>query len=296
VIGFLGTTGQEDSALVIAFREGLGEAGYTEGRNVAVLFRWSDGQYERLPALAAELVALRVAVIVAAGGPAAVAATRATRTIPIAFHTGGDPVETDLVASLRRPGGNATGVTMLSSMLAPKRLELLRELVPHARSVAYLADPRAPAARFQLADVQAAARTIGLDLQVLEARTMPEIEQAFVRLAATRPHALLVGAAPLFSGHRADIAALANRHAIPAVYEFPEFVAAGGLISYGADLRSTYRLLGGYVGRILGGARPADMPVQQATKFELAINLKAAKALGLVVPPTILARADEVIE
>jgi putative ABC transport system substrate-binding protein len=297
VIGFLGTTPlQTAGPALAAFRDGLKDLGYVEGRNVAIVYRSSEGRYERLPALASELVALNVALIVTSGGPAAVAATRASRTIPIAFHTGGDPVETGLVSSLSRPDGNATGVTFLSAGLTPKRMELLRELVPHARAVAYFTDPRAPSAGPQLRDVEAAARAIGLELQVHDVSSAEEIDQAFTRLGAKPPHALLIGAAPLFYGYRERIAALVAHHAILAIYEMPEFVAAGGLISYGTNPASTYRLLGEYAGRILRGARPADLPVQQPTTFELAINLRTAKALGLTIPPALLARADQVIE
>jgi putative ABC transport system substrate-binding protein len=245
--------------------------------------------------LAAELVALKVAVIAALGSIAAQAALQATQTIPIVFLSG-DPVALGLVTSFNRPGGNATGISVLAPELVAKRLELLRELIPGARSVAFLGNPGNPTAASQLRDVQAAARITGHSLQIFEARTGSEIEQAFARLAEQRPDALLVSADPLFTAQRDQIVALAQRHNLPALYDFPEYAAAGGLISYGPSLKDLWRQLGVYTGRIIAGAKPADMPVQQPTQFELVINLTAAKALGLTIPPAILARADELIE
>ena len=297
VVGHLSAGSPATSALSLArFRDGLKEGGYVEGRNVAIAFRWAEGSYERLPALAAELAALKVAVIVAIGTPAAQAAKQATQLIPIVFQSGTDVVQSGLVASLSRPGGNATGVTFNVVQLSHKRLEVLRELVPNIRTVAYLHRPGAVPSDAQLADVQAAARGMGLALQIVEARSARDIESAFVQLAERRPDGLLVAADWLFLVQGAQIAALAARHAIPAIYDFPAPVAAGGLVSYGPHRDDLYRSLGVYTGKILAGARPADLPVHQPTKFELVINLKTARALGLSIPPSILARADEVIE
>ena len=264
------------------------------------LHRQSDSVAERSieqgQALAAELVALRVAVIVAIGGPAVQAAMQATRQIPIVFQIGADPAGLGLVDSLARPGGNATGINLHLVELTPKRLGLLRELMPNLRTVAVLRNPAQPAANSQLAGVQSAARGIGLTLKILEASKNEDIERAFARLAEQRPQALLVESDVLFFTRRAQIVALAAQHAIPAIYDSSMFVAAGGLVSYGPEMRAAIRPLGVYTARILGGARPADLPVQQPTRFELVINLKTARALGLTIPPTILARADEVIE
>ena len=296
VVGYLGATTPEPSApFLSAVHAGLKESGYVDGRNVAFAYRWAERRYERLPTLAAELVALKVAVILTAGTATALAARNATRTIPIVFICD-DAVGLGLVDSFSRPGGNATGVEGLVLDVIPKRLQLLRELLPNARSVGFILRPGNPTSADQLASAQAAAGTVGFDIQVLEAGTESEIEQAFTRLAERRAEALLVTGEPLFYAQREQIAALAARLAIPAVYVDRLFVAAGGLMSYGIDLRDAARLLGVYAGKILAGAKPADLPVQQPTKLDLLINLKTAKALGLVVPPSLLARADEVIE
>jgi putative ABC transport system substrate-binding protein len=296
VIGYLGTTTYEASSpFLAAFREGLKESGYVEERNVAIVYRWAEGRHDRFPALAAKLVALKVAVIVATNLWSALAAQRATRTIPIVFLTG-RPVELGLAASHSRPGGNATGVDIFLPDLIPKRLELLRDLLPAARSVAYLVDPESPNAAYERAQVEAAARATGHDVRLVEVRTGGEIEQAFARFAAHRPDAILTGASPLFFIERHQMIALVARHAIPAIHEWPDQAAAGGLISYGPNLKHAHRLVGVYTGKILAGARPADLPVQRLTKLELVINLKTARALGLTVPTALLDRADEVIE
>jgi putative ABC transport system substrate-binding protein len=286
----------ESSARVLPyFRDGLRESGYVESRDVAIVARSAEGRDELLPMLAAELVALNVAVIAALGAIAAQAALQATRTIPIVFLTG-DPVALGLVTSLSRPGGNATGISILAPELLAKRLELLSELIPHAKSVAFLVNPGNPTAASQLSDLQAAARATRHIVQTLEARDRDGLEVAFTRLAEQRPDALLVAADPFFSAQRDQIVALAARHKLPAIYDFPYYAAAGGLLTYGPNNQDAFRIVGVYVGRILAGTKPADLPVQQPTKFELVINLKTAKALGLTIPPTLLARADEVIE
>jgi ABC-type uncharacterized transport system substrate-binding protein len=287
---------QLDDRLLSAVRQGLKEAGYVEGRNVAIKYRTADGRFNRLPGLAAELVADPVAVIVAFAPPAAVAAKAATGTIPIVFVTGADPVELGLVSSLNRPGGNVTGVTFLVTALGAKRLELLRELVPSAKIVGLLVNPANPTSEFQTTDTQAAARALGIELVIRNARGEGDIYSAFESLAQERVNAVIIGTDQLFTSRRDQLVALAARHALPAIYYLREFVEAGGLISYGASSTDAYRLTGGYVGRILKGEKPADLPVQQMVKFELAINASTAKALGLTVPDKLLVAADEVIE
>ena len=298
MIGFLnGASPVPFAFFVAAFRQGLGEAGYVEGRNVAVEYRWGEGQNDRLPALAADLVGRQVAVIAATGGnAAALAAKTATTKIPIVFSGGGDPVRLGLVASLSRPGGNATGVNMFTSALEPKRLGLLRELVPSAALIAVLVNPNSPNFETQLKDLQEAARAAGQQIRILHASSEGELDTAFVTLTQLQAEAALIGSDPFFNSRRDHIVALAARYAIPAIYEWREFAAAGGLMSYGTDLAEAYRQVGIYTGRILKGDKPADLPVMQSIKFDFVINLKTAKALGLDVPPGLSARADDIIE
>jgi putative ABC transport system substrate-binding protein len=298
VIGFLGVSSPGPNAQsVAAFHQGLSETGYVEGQNIAIEFRWAEGRYDRLPALAADLVGRRVNVIVTQGGTAvAVAAKNATSTIPIVFIVGGDPVGDGLVASFPRPGANLTGVTIITVELMPKRLELLAELVPQVSVIALLVNPKSASGERQIKDVQEAAREKQVQLRILEASAENEIDAAFATLVQMRADALVVGADPFFNSRREQIVALAARYAVPAIYEWREFAVAGGLISYGPSFPAVNRQVGVYAGKILNGAKPADLPVEQPTKFELVINLKTAKALGLTVPPSILARADEVIE
>jgi ABC-type uncharacterized transport system substrate-binding protein len=300
MIGFLSGQSPNTSAhLVGMFRRGLGEIGYTEGENVAVEYRWALGQYDRLPARAADLVNRRVAVIAATAGggtPASLAAKAATTKIPIVFSSGADPVKLGLVASLNRPGGNVTGISWLTFALDAKRLGLLRELVPHLTAVPVLLNPAFPDAAQQLREIQEAAHRIGQRITILNAGTIPEIDAAFETLAQMRPDALLVGADPFFHSRREQLATLAARYAIPAIYEDRDFTVAGGLMSYGASFPDAVRQVGVYTGRILRGEKPADLPVMQPTKFELVINMKTVKVLGLTVPPGLLAIADEVIE
>ncbi|HET7342328.1 MAG TPA: ABC transporter substrate binding protein [Methylomirabilota bacterium] len=298
VVGYLSARSPEDTAdLLTTFREALAGGGFVENRSVTIEYRWARGQYDRLPALAAELVHLPVSVLVAAGGEtAALAAKAATTTIPIVFSVGSDPVKLGLVASFSHPGGNATGVDILTPTLEGKRLQLLHELVPQATTVAFLVNPGNPPLQRQLRDAEASARALGLRLQVMRARSDQDIDAVFARVARQRIGALAVAAAPFFDTRRALLVDAAARHAVPTIYHFREFADAGGLLSYGIDPVDTSRQIGVYVGRILKGARPADLPVQQPTKFELVINVKTAKTLGVAIPPTLRARADRLIE
>jgi putative ABC transport system substrate-binding protein len=298
VIGFLsGRSPAEAAAALRAFRQGLDEIGYSEDKNVTIEYRWAEGQYERLPALAAELVGHQVAVIAATGGEASgLAAKAATTTIPIVFTIGGDPVALGLVGGLSHPGGNVTGVAIAVNESASKRLGLLRQLMPNATAIAVLTNPNFPSTPDETRDVQANARSLGMQIRFLSASTTGEIDAAFAILAQERPNALFVGGDPFLLGQRDQLVLLAARHAIPTIYPQREYVDAGGLMSYGADIPGAYRLAGTYVGRILKGEKPADLPVQQPTKLEMVLNLKTAKALGLTIPPIILALADEVIE
>jgi putative ABC transport system substrate-binding protein len=297
-IGFLsGRSLASDAHLVAAFRQGLKEAGYVDGQNVAIEFRWAEGQFDRLRGLVADLVGRQVAVIFAGGLDIDIRAVRsAITTTPIVLATGGDPVELGLVASFNRPGGNATAVTVISVALLPKRLELLHELVGSATLVAVLVNPNDPNAASYTRDVQVAAGAIGLQVRVVHAGTEREFDTAFVTLANAGAHALLVTINPLFINQREKLVALAARYAVPAIYDRREFPAAGGLMSYGASIIEQYRQSGVYIGKILRGVKPTDLPVVQPTKFELVINRKTAKALGLDVPDKLLALADEVIE
>ena len=299
VIGFLGTDSPELYAFRLrAFREGLRETGYVEGGNVAFDYRWAEGHYDRVPALLAELVSLKVNLIGAfAGNAPAVAAKAATATIPILFASAGDPVAIGLVASLSRPGGNITGVTALAVELGAKQLEALHELVPTATSIALLVNPTNPTQADTLSrDLQVAARTRGVALHVLHASTESDFDTVFASLRQLRASALIIGSDAFFNSRTQLLTAMAARHAVPTIYPFREYVTAGGLVSYGESLRDAYRLVGVYAGRILKGEKPADLPVQQSTKVELFINLKTAKALGLQVSDNLLALADEVIE
>jgi putative ABC transport system substrate-binding protein len=298
VVGFLrpGSPGP-NAHLVAAFRKGLGQTGYVEGRNVAVEYRWAHNSDDRLPELAADLVRLRVAVIATPGSTAAAAAAKsATTTIPIVYSGGGDPVQTGLVASLNRPGGNVTGVSSMSGELGAKRLGLLQELLPHAARFAVLVNPNNPLAKAFVTDVRAAALASGRHIEVLTASTNREIDTALLTLVEQRADALLVAPDAVFVSSRVQLATLAARHAVPAIYPFHEDAEAGGLMSYGPSNTDLVRQAGIYTGRVLTGEKPADMPILRATKFELVINLNTAKALGLEIPPTLLARADEVIE
>jgi putative tryptophan/tyrosine transport system substrate-binding protein len=298
VIGFLGGGSADGwSSRLLAFRQGLSEIGYVEGHNVAIEYRWAEGRYDRLPELAADLVTQQVAVIVAPGSVnAALAAKAKTTTIPIVFQVGGDPVKVGLVNNLGRPESNVTGVTSLAGDLVPKELELLHQLVPTATVVALLVNPTRTDANSTTKEVEAAARPLGIQLRVLNASTESELDKAFATLAQLQALGLVISADTFFTTRLERLASLAIRHAMPAVYHFREFAAAGGLISYGAGFAESFRQAGIYTGRILKGEKPIDLPVQQVTKVELIINLRTAKALGLTVPPSLLARADEVIE
>jgi putative tryptophan/tyrosine transport system substrate-binding protein len=298
VVGFLNSLRQSDRPnLPAAFRQGLSEAGYIEGRNVAIEFRWAENQYDRLPALAADLIGRKVAVIAATGGGASILAAMAgTKTVPIVFTTGGDPVQEGYVASLNRPGGNVTGVSWFSNLITGKALGLLHELVPNAAVLAMLANPKLPESARMQSEGHESARALGWQLLVFNANSASEIDAAFATMRERRAGALLVGADPFLSSRSQQIVALAARDAIPAMYTNRDFIEEGGLISYGNDTADGYRRAGVHVARILNGASPADLPVDQATKFEFVINLKTAKTLGLDVPPGLSARADEVIE
>jgi putative ABC transport system substrate-binding protein len=298
VVGFLSSRSPAESAANVAgFRQGLREAGCVEGQDVAIEYSWAEGHYDRLPSLAADLVAHKVDVIVAAGGiPSAQAARNATSTIPIVFTAVADPVGLGLVASLARPGGNLTGTSLMVTEMTPKRLELLSELVPQAAVITLLVNPNIADAEPTIWEAQEAARAKHVQLKVLKARSETEIDDAFSALDQLRADGLLQASDPFFLSRRAQLVALAARHRVPAIYDQSEYAEAGGLISYGSSLKNAYRQAGIYAGRILKGAKPADLPVHQPTTFELVINLNTAKALGLTVPPSILARADEVIE
>jgi putative ABC transport system substrate-binding protein len=298
VIGFLSSRSADDSARVVAaFRQGLAEMGYAEGRNAEIEFRWAQGQFDRLPALAAELVRRPVAVLATVGGSQTThAASAATATIPIIFGIGEDPVKEGLVPNLNRPGENMTGVTFSTSLLVAKRLGLLRDLVPTAEVIALLVNQNSSQGQGQEKDIEEAARTVGQRLVILNGGTDEEIDASFANLAQQKVGALLVGSDPFFDPRRERLIALSARYAVPAIYQFREFVLAGGLMSYGASITDMYRQVGVYVGRVLKGDKPADLPVVQPTKFEFVINLKTAKALGLNIPPGVLAIADEVIE
>ena len=299
VVGFLSSLSPHSLAhLVAAFRKGLSHAGYVEGQNVAIEYRWAEGQYDRLPTLAAELVSRQVAVIVASGGdPSALAAKAATATIPIVFTaTITDPVKLGLVSSLNRPGGNVTGFNLFTSMLNAKRLELLRELVPTGARIGVLVNPTSPTTEPDRNDLLAAARALKLQLHVVEVSAERDLDGAFATLVRQQSSAILLTADPFFNSLRSQLVALAARHALPTIFSLREYAAAGGLMSYGPSLADGYRLAGLYAGQILKGAKPADLPVQQAVKVELVINLKTAKTLGLELPMSLLMRADEVIE
>jgi putative tryptophan/tyrosine transport system substrate-binding protein len=297
VIGFLYSGSLEGEVrLLAAFRRGLGEVGYVEGRNVSIENRWADDQYERLPVLAAELVRRQASVIFAGGPPAALAVKAATTTIPVVFTSGADPVRLGLVASLNLPGGNVTGMSILNVELGPKRLELLRELLPTATTAALLINPTYAPSQTQSNDLRDAARQLGLRLYVLHASVEGDLDRAFASLVQQGAQALVIGNDPFLNDRRERLVALALRHAMPAISQYREFATAGGLMSYGGDITDVYRKAGIYVGRILKGEKPSDLPVQQSTKVELVINLKTAKALGITFPQTLLGRADEVIE
>jgi putative ABC transport system substrate-binding protein len=297
VVGFLGNASLQSAAsIVAAFREGLSETGFTEGQNVTIDYRWAEGHYDRLPAFAAEFVSRKVDVIVASAGVGIAAAKGATSTIPIVFFGGDDLVAAGLVASLARPGGNLTGFSIFAPELNPKRSQLLSELVPHVQEIALLVNPTGSSLDLVIRDVEEAARASGRQLSILKASTEDEINTALATLVLLHAGGLVVMADPFFGSRREQIVALAARRAVPAIYEWREFANVGGLISYGPTFTDGWRQVGGYVGRVLAGASAADLPIQRPTRLELVINLKTAKALGLTIPPTVLARADELIE
>jgi putative tryptophan/tyrosine transport system substrate-binding protein len=298
VVGFLSQYSPDDKFAHIAeaVRRGLKKAGYIEGHNVRIEYRWAEGHYDRLSALAADLVRHQVAVIVAGGNVTAQVAKRATGTIPIVFTSGADPVTSGLVASLSRPEANLTGASLIAAEMAVKRLELTRDLLPHARSVAMIINPNYPGAASEMAEVEAAGRVIGMQIQRVTASNERDLDAAFAIIGQRRVDAVVVGVDGFFISRSERLATLALRHAVPAIFQAREFVAAGGLMSYAASLTDAYRQAGVYTGRVLKGDKPTDLPVVQPTKYELVINLKTAKALGLEIPPTLLARADEVIE
>ena len=298
VVGFLSARSPAEAATVLhAFRQGLGQAGYFEGKNVTIEYRWAEGRYDRLPELATELVRRKVAVIAATGGePSPLAAKAATKTIPIVFTLGGDPVETGLVASLNRPGGNLTGTTIMAVEMASKRLELTRQLVPKTTAIAMLINPKFPTASAELRELQRAAGPLGIHINVLNASTESEIDAAFATIVEQRSGALIIGTDPFLLGQRDQLVRLAARHVVPTIYFLREFVEAGGLMSYGPNIVNGYRQAGVYTGLILSGANPADLPVVRPTQFLFFLNIKTAKSLGLEIPPLLLALADEVIE
>jgi putative ABC transport system substrate-binding protein len=298
VIGWLSARSPAEAASVLqAFRQGLGQVGYFEGKNVTIEYRWAEGRYDRLPALAAELVSRQVTVIAATGGEVSpLAAKAATTTIPIVCTLGGDPVETGLVASLNRPGGNLTGTTIMALEMASKRLDLARQLVPNATVIAMLINPTFPTASAEAREVQDAARSLGTQINVLKASTESEIDVAFTTIVEQKNGALIIGTDPFLVGQRDQLVRLAARHMIPTIYFLREFVEAGGLMSYGPNIANGYRQAGVYTGLILNGANPAVLPIVRPTQFQIYLNLKTAKALGLQIPPLLLALADEVIE
>jgi putative tryptophan/tyrosine transport system substrate-binding protein len=298
VVGFVNVAAEGSyEPHLSAFLKGLNEAGYVDGRNVTIEYRWAENQSDRLPAMVADLVHRQVAVIAATGTPAALAAKAATTTIPIVFTTIGDPVELNLVTSLRRPGGNVTGVTQTNVEVAPKRLQLLHELIPTASIMALLVNPGNPkVAEINTKEVQAAARTLGLKLHVLNASTERDFDGVFAKLIQLRAGGLVIGGDPFFTTWTERLAVLALHHAVPTIFQNRDFAIAGGLLSYGGDFREVYRLAGNYTGRVLKGDKPADLPVQEATKVELCINLKTAKTLGITIPQSLQSRADAMIE
>jgi len=298
LVGFL-NVGSSDGyrPMAAAFRQGLQETGYVEGQNFAIEYRWGEGQSDRLPPMIADFIHRQVAVIAATSTPAALAAKSATKTVPIVFETGGDPIQLGLVTSLSRPSGNVTGVTQLNGQVVPKALEVLHELLPTAKTVALLVNPADPAvAEDQTREAMSAARMLGLELHVLKASTEVQLEAVFANLSQSQISGLVIGPEAFFTSHTGQLVALAVRHKVPTVYRGREFAAAGGLVSYGTNPENSYHLAGVYTGRVLKGEKPADLPVQQASKFELYINLKTAKALGITVPLPLSGRADEVIE